>query len=312
MHCPPYGVGPPDLPRSGLDLYRLDQMVQTLLGHGLASRTLCSYRTGVGRYLQFCTNLNLAPFPLSQSSLYRFVAYLYSLGLSSTTIRGYLSGVRFRQISLGGPDPSSSNMPQLQYVLWAIQRTQPPSSRTSRLPMTPAILRLLYQYWASPPVTYTYHMLWAACCLGLFVFLRSGEFTCPSASAYTPFMLSSSDITVDRREHPSMLHVTLRSSKTDVFHSGHTLVVGATGDSLCPVAAVLGYLALRSHTDRTLFIHADGTPLSRTTLVREIQSALSATGSVDVSHYNGHSFQIGAATTTTRMGVPDSIIQIMG
>ena len=137
--------------------------------------------------------------------------------LSPPTVRVYLSGVRYHQIQAGGPDPSRSDMPQLNYVLRATQRARPIRSRQLRLPITPPILRHLHFVWAVSPITYTSRMLWAACCLGFFAFLRSGEFTCPSIRAYTSSMLSPADVTVDSYEHPTSLTVLLRASKTDVF-----------------------------------------------------------------------------------------------
>ena len=59
---------------------------------------------------------------------------------------------------------------------------------------------------------------------------------------YVPSMLSWGDIQVD---HPSYQRIVLRQSKTDLFGAGVTLFVGATGDTLCPVAAVpySGYIS---------------------------------------------------------------------
>ncbi len=203
-------------------------------------------------------------------------------------------------------------MPQLHYVLRAIRRTRPVRSRQLRLPITPAILHHLRSVWAASPVTYTYRMLWAACCLGFFAFLRSGEFTCPSARTYTRSMLSPADVMVDSREHPTSLTVLLRTSKTDVFQAGHSLLVGATGDLLCPVAAVLGYLAIRPEVPGPLFIYEDGTPLSRSRLVQAVRSALASIGTIDLARYTGHSFRIGAATAAAQAGIPDSMIQTLG
>ena len=129
------------------------------------------------------------------------------------------------------------------------------------LPITPSILRHLFSIWSSPPVSYSACMLWAACSLGFSAFLQSGEFTWSSPSAYVPTMLSPMDVAVDNRTNPSFLAVTLRSSKTDVFGSGVTVYIGATGGPLCPVAAVLSYLAICPPVPGPLFVHQGGRPL---------------------------------------------------
>ena len=79
-------------------------------------------------------------------------------------------------------------------------------------------------------------MLWAACCLALFGFMRCGEFTSQRNSEDT---LSASDIAVDSRENPQVLTVWIRHSKADPFGAGVHLYLGRTGDTLCPVAATL-------------------------------------------------------------------------
>ena len=57
-------------------------------------------------------------------------------------------------------------------------------------------------------------------------------------------------------------------------------------------------------------MYQDGRPLSRVDLVATVQ-AVAADG-LDVSRFNGHSFQIGAATTAAQVGIPDSVIQSLG
>jgi len=155
----------------------------------------------------------------------------------------------------------------LEYVLKGIRRGLPAHSRPKRLPITPYILRIIHRVWSQDPVDHDKVMLWAACCLAFFGFLRCGEFTCPCLGAYSPTMLSPTDIRVDSHVNPQCLAVHLRQSKTDPFGAGVTLYLGRTGEVLCPVTSVLAYLAIHQATPGPLFIFRDGTPLSRTHFV---------------------------------------------
>ena len=86
----------------------------------------------------------------------------------------------------------------------------------------------------------------------------AGEFTYPSWKVYHPSMLSLSDVVTDSRSNPSVVFVNLRQSKTDIFGSGVTLHLGHTGATLCPVSALLAYLAVRSSTPGPLFLLKSG------------------------------------------------------
>ena len=183
-----------------------------------------------------------------------------------STIESYLATIRHLQIIHGLPDPSLASFPCLGYMLRGVRRSLPASTRKQRLPITLTLLRAIRS--TSAP-TFNKTMLWAAFCLGFFAFMWSGEFTCPSLERFNDDMLSIQDVAVDSHSHTTILTIRLRHSKTDPFGAGVTLYVGRTGDTLCPVSAVLAYLAVRPKTPGPLFIYKDGTPLSRTCLIRE-------------------------------------------
>ena len=128
--------------------------------------------------------------------------------------------------------------------------------------------------------------MWAACCVAFFAFLRSGEFTCSSWSANNQSMLSLQDVALDNRLDPTTVHLSLRRSKTDVFVTGVTIHLGQTGDILCPVCALLAYLACRPSTPGPLFLLQSRQPLSRNALVTEVCQTLASSG-MDVSRLNG-------------------------
>ena len=124
-------------------------------------------------------------------------------------------------------------------------------------------------------------------------------------------MLSPSDVAADSHTNPTIVSLHLRHSKTDIFGVGAWVHMGRVDGPICPVKALLGYLAVRGTAPGPLFRFADGTPLSRTRLVDSVRGALSSQG-FDVHGFNGHSFRIGAATTAAARGLPDSLIQSLG
>lgn len=196
-------------------------------------------------------------------------------------------------------------------MLKGVHKQKPDHTRNKRLPITPSLLRKMHTVWSHDPPSYNDVMLWAACCLGFFGFMRSGEFTCPSSHNPQEAALLVSDIGIDSREDPQVLTVHLRHSKTDPFSAGARLILGRTEDTLCPVSAMLGYLAVRPPDPGPLFIFLDGTPLSQQLLVKHMREALTTAG-VDTSNYSGHSFRIGAASTAAHAGFNDSFIKTLG
>lgn len=266
------------------------------------------YSSGWRKYLEFCTAFSIHPLPVTEYSQASFAAYLAST-LSWKTIRSYLAAIRFYQINSGLPDPSLSPTPKLAYVLKGIRKQSPCHVRSPRTPLTPQHLRSIYSIWTKATPSFDRQMLWAAFCVGFFGFMRSGEFT--SVSGQNETCLQVSDVSIDSRDNPQVLTILLRKSKTDQFGQGSQIHLGRTGDVLCPVSATLAYLAVRPNNPGPLFVFENGSPLSRCQLVNNLRTALREAG-VDATHFAGHSFRIGAATSAARAGINDSTIKTLG
>lgn len=301
--------------RPAMDLSRLEDLARDLVNTSLAPSTRRVYASGQKRYLDFCRKGRLTPFPLSENQLCTFVAYLLDEGLQYTSIKGYLSAIRRLQIVKGMGDPFTASWPLLEYTLRGIKLRQAKvkeSRAKRRLPITPDILRKLKGVWSKEAHHFDNIMLWATCCMCFYGFLRSGEVTVISSKEYDPEAhLSEGDVSLDDVVKPSIVRVHIKASKTDPFRQGVFIYLGATGNDLCPVAAVSAYLAIRGRAPGPFFRFASGAALTRESLVRHLRSALGRFD-VDVSQYSGHSFRIGAATAAATAGLEDSLIKTLG
>ena len=245
-----------------------------------------------------------------------FVSYLANHNLKNSTLKVYLSATRQLQLAVGLSDPfAGTAFPQLHQVLRGIKRAEAEKGvgKKQRLPITPVLLKKLWEVWSQHGQEFNTKMLWAACCLCFFAFLRAGEMKVPSDSEYDESVhLSVRDVAVDDPTHPSIIQIRIKQSKTDPFRKGIDLYVGKTGSSLCPVVAMMNYLMVRG-TKRLgpLFIFSDGRVLTRQRFVDAVRDGLNKAG-INSKNYSGHSFRIGAATTVAMKGVDDSIIKTLG
>ena len=108
-------------------------------------------------------------------------------------------------------------------------------------------------------------MIWAASLTCFFGFLRSGEITVPSLSGHADpsVHLNYNDIAVDNPSNPCIIKVRIKASKTDPFHQGVDIYLGKTGHLLCPVSALLKYLAARGSQEGLLFKLKDNSLLTK-------------------------------------------------
>ena len=286
----------------------LSDWVTYVLLPGITQRL---YRTGQARYHSFCQKLHRSPLP---QLLLLFVANLANEGLAHSTIKVYLSAIRNHHIATGHHQTFASQLtPRVEQVLQGVKRTQASQSAPRvRLPITIQLMHKIRTELLQEPHIYGNALLWAACCIAFFGFLRCSEFTVPSVHDYDPSAhLSYDDLSTDSRDSPSVIQLHIKQSKTDPFRKGVKLFLAKTGLDICPLRAILPYLVIRGSKSGPLFLTADGSPLTRQRFHTLLSTLLRKIG-LPVTHYNTHSFRIGAATSAKDAGISDTHIQMLG
>ena len=258
--------------------------------------------------------IKIPPTPASEATLILFASYLATQNISYTTIKVYLSAVRNMHVSMGLHNVFNAQLtPRLQLTLKGIQKSQasthPPRVR---LPITLQIMGSIKALLSKQPHSYTNIMIWAACCLAFFGFLRVSEFTVPADNQYDESChLSFNSVSVDNRDNPQQLRISIKHSKTDPFRKGVDIFLGTTGDNICPVKGILPYLAMRGNHKGPLFVFQDGRSLTRQRFSSALDGLLKQFH-INAHCYNTHSFRIGAATTARQANIPDSLIKMLG
>ena len=290
---------------TGLAVSHLASIADKLIGNSLAASSRKTYSSAQAKHLNFCSGMCLAPIPASQQQL-----ILFSQTVTYATMRTYLSAVRHLDISEGHRDPLEGSL-QLSLLMKGARRTKP-AKGDQRLPITPLILNKMYEILNQEPQKYENKLLWAACCLGFFAFLGSGEFTIKPGEDFDPtWHLTINDISVDSLTDPSKIQIHIKGSKTDQWRKIIHLLVGRTDSHLCAVKAILTYIAARGFRDGPLFINIDGSPFTQQQLILSLRNTLTKAG-IDCTHYSCHSFRIGTATTAAAKGISDATIPTLG
>lgn len=257
------------------------------------------------------------PFP-SELTLIRFVAFCFDTKkLAYSTIKIYLSGIRFLCLSIYGKDPMLTHyggpLPNLQVIMRGLKKSCRPTSFV-REPITLEILNAMCQFVKSTDHFGQFNsaLLAAAMTLAFWGFLRCGEFTVLGPAHFDPeFDLTYNAVSWLDKEESSFL-LTLKHSKCDPWRQGVSIYYGSLDPRICPVFHLRRYLIMRPRTspDAPIFL-MNGGALTRAFFIDSIRTILSSIG-LEGSKYHGHSFRKGAATSAATSQIEDHLIKRLG
>ena len=112
-------------------------------------------------------------------------------------------------------------------------------------------------------------------------------------------------MSVDNRNNPEQLRISIKQSMTDPFCKAVDIFLGTTSNNVCPIKGILSYLAIRGNQKGPLFVFEDSKSLTRQRFSSALDSLLNQFH-INTDHYNTHSFQIGAEISARQAKVPDT------
>lgn len=127
-------------------------------------------------------------------------------------------------------------------------------------------------------------------------FLRLGEITYTGTvlkkTSFSKTKVIRSDVSFAEGNQYAVLR--LKESKTDTKHTGVQIILAATGERICPVAALARFYILDSQPANAPLFRLSSGAFSRFSVVTALKKRISLVGLAQ-SNYSGHTFRKGAA-----------------
>ncbi len=259
-----------------------------------------------------------------------FIAFIVfcakRLFLAFSTIQVYLAAIKHTYISHGFNNPfrcgNGQEMELLKLTLKGVKNVASHQS-IKRLPITISILKDLCSTLEKGVFgPYIDLLLYAACVMAFFGFMRCGEFTC-NVNPFSPTKhLTLGDVRFETLMEAGipmrMCIVHLKVSKIDPAGKGTDikLFFNPSCERLCPATWMQRFItarkALGSDCQQPLFLLPDGSPLSRAVFVSHVRFVLHKAGYTQVNRYTGHSFRAGSATSAAALNMNEYMICLLG
>lgn len=263
-----------------------------------AASTTKKYMGAFNRWKRWASQFpEIKPFPASPLHISLYIADLKKSAGTKATIEAAVYGIRWAHQVAGLETPTDH--PVVQMAMEGI-RKQLGKPTVKKQPITPEILRELVGKVGGARASLADVRGLCICLLGYAGFLRHDEIV----------KLCFSDVSF-KHEHVELM---IRSSKTDKYRDGATVVIARTGSPVCPVAMLRRYIGMtkepagsRKHLFRP--INAKRQMLKDGKLsysaVREVVLGLLKKVVEDTSVFGVHSLRAGGATAAANSGVHD-------
>ncbi|XP_013416314.1 uncharacterized protein LOC106177917 [Lingula anatina] len=287
----PHSTAPARTPAQVSHASHLNLRLRQTLQSALTLNTNRTYQQ-IERHLQEFSHLTgLCAFPADATVTALFTQHLAEKYRASS-IRTYMAALSYKYKMDSLPDPTKSFI--VQQTLKGLVRQMP--SQDTRLPITVPILHTLLQNLRyCLPDSYEILMYQAMFTTAFFGLLRVSEITTDATTNHT---LKVENIDWDYSSSAFTLRFT--SFKHSAPSSIHRVRLVAQ-PVICPVISLTNFLHIRpTVSNAPLFIHRDGSPVTRSQFTRTLDACLLQSG-LNSARIRSHSFRIGGRPYLRRL-----------
>lgn len=275
-----------------------------MLNASISANTSDSYKSAINVFDRFRSvhghDLNWPP---QIDVILDFISYLSVQGYAPSTAKSYIFGISFQCKLLNVNDVSQNFV--VKKMLLGMERLD--KRVDSRLPITPDLLEKIVKILPAVSSSQYETILFSALfSIAYFGFFRIGELVVNKSLAHSHTILIDDIVIQDKR-----VLINLKFSKTDQLGKGTIIDLQATDSFICPFKLLKRYLDIRPQNYGPAFIHFGGSPVTVYQFNAVLQKALGA-AKVSSNHLRGHSFRVGAASQSSKLGFSDEEVQEFG
>ncbi|KAM7168698.1 uncharacterized protein RBU57_006586 isoform 1-T1 [Macrochelys suwanniensis] len=264
-----------------------------------------AYHAGLMHFFLFREEMGMpAVWPIPEDQVRGFVVAMESQGLSSPKILMYLAALSYISKITGHPDPLQDFV--TCHMVSGLQWRKG-NQRYCRSHVTIEVLRsLLGTVQSVCNSLYECLLFRALFTVAFFGALRVEEVVAEHRNWAQPELLYMSDVQLTEERVNIYLHTSYLGQERFLISLGLSRETW-----VCPVEALCNYVAARPRGDGPLFVHWDGTPLTRRQFLAVFHSALRLLG-LRPEQYGVHSFWLGAVVTAVRYRCSEEAILRLG
>lgn len=281
----------------------------------LTKSTRSTYAAGLLRFVQFCDEWGIAEserMPASYALLCAFIG-VWKGRRSGNTIKSWMSGIRAWHVLNHAPWSGDDEWVRMARV--TANREGTIFKRPLRAPVSVEhLITLKKAINLSDPF---HAAVWACATVSFYGCRRLGETTIPSTKEFsTRLHATRTESSIKKRTLTSgacSFSIRIPWTKT-TREEGTTIIITATGNDLCPVAAFANHLAVNNSPppNTPLFAFKRRRTWSPMTKNCFLDFALDVFDKAGLEHVQGHSFRIGGAVELLLAGVPPHVVAATG